>query len=186
MLSILLTSDNIMSKGLIHVYTGEGKGKTTAAFGLAKRAAGHGKKVLILQFLKSKMKDSGEIASAKKTGIEVIRFEDQATPLFDPGVKVEDLKKALNDAVALAVKEIGSGSYDVVILDEFNTALGCEYAELSDAEEIINAKPEGVELIFTGRGAPEGLIELADYVTEMKMVKHPFKKGVKARRGIEF
>ena len=175
-----------MSKGLIHVYTGEGKGKTTAAFGLAKRAAGHAKKVLILQFLKSKTQDSGEITSAKKTGIKVIRFEDQTTPLFDPNVKVDDLKKAIRDAVALAIKEIRGGSYDVVILDEFNIALDCDYAEMKDAKEIIDAKPEGLELIFTGRGAPEGLIELADYVTEMRMIKHPFKKGVKARKGIEF
>lgn len=175
-----------MSKGLIHVYTGEGKGKTTAAFGLAKRAAGHGKKVLVLQFLKSKMQDSGEVISAKKTGIKVIRFEDQTTPLFDPGVKVDDLKKAVRDAIVLAIKEVRDGSYDVVILDEFNTLLGCEYAELHDAKEIIKAKPEGLELIFTGRGAPEGLIELADYVTEMRMIKHPFEKGVKARKGIEF
>jgi cob(I)alamin adenosyltransferase len=175
-----------MTKGLIHVYTGEGKGKTTAAFGLAKRAAGHGKKVLVLQFLKSRMQDSGEIASARKTGIKVIRFEDQTTPLFDPDVKLDDLKKAVHNAVELAVKEVKSGSYDIVILDEFNTALGCDYAELKDAKAIISAKPEGLELIFTGRGAPEGLIELADYVTEMRMVKHPFKKGVKARKGIEF
>ena len=175
-----------MSKGLIHVYTGEGKGKTTAAFGLAKRAAGHGKKVLILQFLKSKMQDSGEIISAKKTGIKVIRFEDQTTPLFDPNIKVDGLKKAVREAVALAIKEIKSGSYDVVILDEFNTALGCDYADMKDAEAIIDGKPEGLELIFTGRGAPEGLIELADYVTEMRMIKHPFEKGVKARKGIEF
>jgi cob(I)alamin adenosyltransferase len=175
-----------MSKGLIHVYTGEGKGKTTAAFGLAKRAAGHSKKVLILQFLKSMMRDSGEIASAKRTGIKVIRFEDQATPLFDPAVKVEDLKKAIKNAIEVSINEIKSGSYDIVILDEFNTVLSCEYAKIRDAEEIINAKPEGLELIFTGRGAPQGLIDLADYVTEMKMVKHPFKKGVKARKGIEF
>ena len=175
-----------MSKGLIHVYTGEGKGKTTAAFGLAKRAAGHGKKVLILQFLKSKMQDSGEIISAKKTGIKIIRFEDQTTPIFDPKVKVDDLKKAIRDAVARAIKEIRGGSYDVVILDEFNTALGCDYADMKDAEAIIDAKQEGLELVFTGRGAPEGLIELADYVTEMRMIKHPFKKGVKARKGIEF
>ena len=175
-----------MSKGLIHVYTGEGKGKTTAAFGLAKRAAGHGKKVLILQFLKSRMQDSGEIISARKTGIKVIRFEDQTTPLFDPKIKVDDLKIAIRDAVALAVKEVGAGSYDVVILDEFNTALGCDYADMNDAKEIIEAKPEGLELIITGRGAPDGLIELADYVTEMRMIKHPFEKGVKARKGIEF
>lgn len=175
-----------MSKGLIHVYTGEGKGKTTAAFGLAKRAAGHGKKVLVLQFLKSRSQDSGEIASARKTGIEVMRFENQTTPLFDPEAKAADLKKAVRNAVKRTIKEIKNGSYDVVILDEFNTVLGCDYAELKDAKEIINAKPEELELIFTGRGAPEGLIELADYVTEMRMIKHPFKKGVKARKGIEF
>ena len=84
-----------MSKGLIHVYTGEGKGKTTAAFGLAKRAAGHGRKVLIMQFLKSKTKNSGEIVSAKKTGIKVIKFDNQTTPLFDPAVKLPDLIKSV-------------------------------------------------------------------------------------------
>jgi len=175
-----------MSKGLIHVYTGEGKGKTTAAFGLAKRAAGHGKKVLVLQFLKSRMQDSGEIASSRKTGIKVIRFEDQTTPFFDPDVKVADLKKAVSNAVALAITEISGGSYDVVILDEFVTAISCDYAEMKDAEAVIAAKPEELELVFTGRGAPEELIGLADYVTEMRMIKHPFKKGVKARKGIEF
>ncbi len=175
-----------MSKGLIHVYTGEGKGKTTAAFGLAKRAAGHGKKVLILQFLKSKMQDSGEITSAKKLGIKVVRFKDQTTPLFDPNVKGNDLKKAVQDAVSFTIKEVRGGVYDVVILDEFCTVLGCEYAEFADVKEIIEAKSDEMELIFTGRGAPEELIELADYVTEMRMIKHPFKKGVKARKGIEF
>ncbi len=175
-----------MSKGLIHVYTGEGKGKTTAAFGLAKRAVGHDKKVLIFQFLKSKMQDSGEITSAKKLGIKVVRFNDQTTPFFDPDIKVDDLKKALRAAISLAIKEVKTGSYDIVILDEFNTAISCGYAELNDAREIIKNKPEGLELIFTGRNAPDELIELADYVTEMRMIKHPFKKGVKARKGIEF
>jgi cob(I)alamin adenosyltransferase len=175
-----------MAKGLIHVYTGEGKGKTTAAFGLAKRAAGHGRNVLILQFLKSKTGRSGEIVSAKKADINIIKFEDQTTPLFNPEVKISDLKRSIRKAAARAIKEISSGSYDVVILDEFNTVLGCDYATMKDAERIIKAKPEKLELIFTGRGAPKELIDLADYVTEMKMIKHPFKKGVKARKGIEF
>lgn len=175
-----------MSKGLIHVYTGEGKGKTTAAFGLAKRAAGHAKKVLILQFLKSRMKDSGELVVARKTGIKVIRFEDQTTPLFDPKVKPERLKESVKKAVAFSVKEIKTNAYDVVILDEFNTVLSCGYADMKDALKIIKAKPDKLEMIFTGRGAPEGLIEAADYVTEMRMIKHPFTKGVKARKGIEF
>lgn len=175
-----------MPKGLIHIYTGEGKGKTTAAFGLAKRAAGHNRRVLILQFLKSRTKHSGEIVSAKKTGIKVMRFADQTTPLFDPEVKISELKESIQKAIAQTVKEIESDVYDLVIMDEFNTVLGCGYADIKDAERIIKAKPERLELVFTGRGAPEELVELADYVTEMRMVKHPYKKGVKARKGIEF
>jgi len=175
-----------MINGLIHVYTGEGKGKTTAAFGLAKRAAGHGKNVLIFQFLKSRTGNSGEIVSAKKAGIKVVKFKDQTTPLFDPKIKLPELKRSIKKAVARTVKEVRSDSYDVVILDEFNTVLACGYAAMGDAVKIIDAKPERLELIFTGRGAPDELIELADYVTEMRMVKHPFKKGVKARKGIEF
>jgi cob(I)alamin adenosyltransferase len=175
-----------MAKGLIHVYTGEGKGKTTAAFGLAKRAAGHGKRVLVLQFLKSRTKNSGEIVSARKTGIEVVKFEGQTTPLFDPDVKPADLKKAIKEAINQSIKKIKSNLYDLVIMDEINTVLSCGYATMKDAEKIIKAKPEKLELIFTGRGAPEELIDLADYVTEMRMIKHPFNKGVKARKGIEF
>lgn len=175
-----------MSKGLIHVYTGEGKGKTTAAFGLAKRAAGHGRNVLIMQFLKSRTKNSGEIISAQKTGIKVIKFEDQTTPLFDPTVKLEDLIESVTRAIEHAIQEIKSDAYDVVIMDEINTVLACSYADMEAIKMIIRAKPERLELIFTGRGAPDELIELADYVTEMRMIKHPFKKGVKARKGIEY
>lgn len=175
-----------MAKGLIHVYTGEGKGKTTAAFGLAKRAAGHGRHVLILQFLKSRTKNSGEVISAEKTGIKVIKFEDQTTPLFDPAVNIADLKKSIRKAIAGSIKEMKSNLYDVVIMDEINTVLSCGYATMEDIEEIIKAKPAKMELVFTGRGAPEELIELADYVTEMRMIKHPFKKGIKARKGIEY
>jgi cob(I)alamin adenosyltransferase len=175
-----------MTKGLIHVYTGEGKGKTTAAFGLAKRAAGHGRRVLILQFLKSRNKNSGEIVSSLKTGIEVMKFEGQTTPLFDPQVKLTDLKKSIKKAIGYSIKKLASNAYDLVIMDEINTVLSCGYATMKDVLKIINAKPEKLELIFTGRGAPEELIELADYVTEMRMIKHPYNKGVKARKGIEF
>ena len=175
-----------MPKGLIHVYTGEGKGKTTAAFGLAKRAAGHGKRVLILQFLKSSNRTSGELVSSEKAGIKVIKFEDQTTPLFDPNVKPSELKKSIRKALDISVKEIKSGEYDVVIMDEIVTVLGCSYASMKEVERVINEKPDDVELIMTGRGAPERLIELADYVTEMKMIKHPFENGVKARKGIEY
>jgi len=176
-----------MSKGLIHVYTGEGKGKTTAAFGLAMRAAGHGKKVLILQFLKSRVNSSGEINAAKKiANIKVIKFKGQTTPLFDPKVRMPELKKSVREAIALSIKEIKSDLYDLVILDEFNALLSNGFATMKDLNSIIKEKTERLDLVFTGRGAPKELIKIADYATEMRMVKHPYSKGIKARRGIEF
>ncbi len=175
-----------MPKGLIHVYTGEGKGKTTAAIGLAVRAASHGKNVLILQFLKSRTKNSGEIITAKKTGIKVIKFKDQTSPLFDPDAKLPKLRSSIKKAIALSIKEIKSNLYDLIIMDEFNNLLGIGLANMEDVKKIIKEKPEKLELVFTGRGAPKELIEIVDYVTEMRMIRHPFNKGVKARKGIEF
>jgi cob(I)alamin adenosyltransferase len=175
-----------MAKGLIHVYTGEGKGKTTAAVGLAMRAAGQGKEVLILQFLKSKVKDSGEITIAKKCGIKVIKFKGQTSPLFDPNVKLSGLKNAVRDSLSLTLEKIESDRYDLIVMDEFLTLVSNGYATIPNAKKIIRAMPERLELVLTGRGAPEELTELADYVTEMRMVKHPFKKGIRARKGIEF
>jgi len=175
-----------MSKGLIHVYTGEGKGKTTAAFGLAMRAAGHGKKVLILQFLKSRVKNSGEVAAAKKLGIKTIKFKGQTTPLFDSRVKLSELGDSIKKSIAISIKEIKSNLYDLIIMDEFNALLSSGFANVEDVKRMIEVKPDRLELVFTGRGAPKELIELADYVTEMRIIKHPFKKGVKARKGIEF
>ena len=175
-----------MKKGLIHLYTGKGKGKTTAAFGLAKRAAGHGKKVLILQFLKSKSKDYGEITTAKKIGIKIIKFKGQSPPLFNPKFKLSEFKEAVKKSLDTSLKKIKSGNYDLIIMDEFNTLVSSKYVTLGDVKKIIKAKPEELELVFTGRGAPKGLIKIADYVTEMRMIKHPFNKGVKARKGIEY
>lgn len=175
-----------MSKGLIHVYTGDGKGKTTAAFGLAIRAAGHGKRVLILQFLKSRMGNSGEIKSAGIIGIKVIKFKGQTSPLFDPAVKISDLKRSVKKAVISSIEKIKSGEYDLVVMEEFNNVINNGYATVDDLKEIISAKPEALEMVFTGRGAPKELMELADYVTEMRMVKHPASEGVMARKGIEF
>ena len=175
-----------MSKGLIHVYTGDGKGKTTAVFGLAMRAAGHGKKVLVMQFLKSGAKGSGESVFARGSNIKVVKFKGQTTPLFNPRVKLSELKKSVEKAIAASVKEIKSHAYDVVILDEFISLLTGGLATMKDVNKIVNVKPEELELVFTGRGAPEELIEIADYVTEMRMIKHPFHRGVKARKGIEY
>ena len=175
-----------MAKGLIHIYTGEGKGKTTAAFGLAMRAVGQGKKVLILQFLKSATRDSGETAIAKKFNIKVIKFKEQRSPLFDSTVKLSELRRSIKKAINASVKEIKSNLYDLIIMDEFNTLLSNSFATIEDVNNLLEVKPERLELVFTGRGAPKELIKIADYVTEMKMIKHPFNSGVKARKGIEF
>lgn len=175
-----------MTKGLIHVYTGDGKGKTTAAFGLAVRAAGHGKNVLILQFLKSRIGNSGEIKSAKKIGVQVIKFKNQTSPLFDPSVKRADLKKSIKKAIASSIEKIKSGKHDLIIMEEFNNVVSNGYASASDLKKIIDSKPEDLEIVFTGRGAPKELKEIADYVTEMKMVKHPANNGIMARKGIEY
>lgn len=175
-----------MKKGLIHVYTGDGKGKTTAAFGLAIRAAGHGKRVLILQFLKSRMKNTGEIRIARKSGVKVIRFRDQTSPIFDPSVKINELKKSIKQAINLSLDIIKSAKYDLIILEEFNNLLKNKYVNLATLKTIIKSKPEELEMVFTGRGAPKQLIEIADYVTEMCMVKHPANEGVIARKGIEY
>jgi cob(I)alamin adenosyltransferase len=175
-----------MANGLIHIYTGDGKGKTTAAMGLAIRASGQNKNVLILQFLKSRVKDAGVQLIARKANIKVVKFKGQTAPLFDHTVKLSDLKKSVKNAIARVIREFRSNTYDLVILDEFNTVLGNGYASLKDAERLIHAKPDRVELVLTGRDAPKELIQVADYVTEMKMIKHPYEKGVQARKGIEY
>jgi cob(I)alamin adenosyltransferase len=173
-------------KGLIHVYTGEGKGKTTAAFGLAIRAAGHNKKVLIFQFLKGGSQNSGEAVAVKKFGIKIITFKDQISPLFKPAADVAKLKRSVKESLQFTLDEIKSDGYDMIILDEFNNLFGGGLATMKDAKKIIESKPDNAELVFTGRNAPDELVEMADYVTETRMIKHPFDKGRKARKGIEF
>jgi len=175
-----------MPKGLIHVYTGEGKGKTTAAFGLAVRAAGHNKKVLILQFLKGGSQNSGEAVAVKKFGIKIITFKEQISPLFNPEADLTDLKRSVKESLKFTIEEIKNGGYDMIILDEFNNLLGRGLTTMKDAKNIIESKPGNVELVFTGRNAPDELVDIADYVTETRMIKHPFNKGRKARKGIEF
>ncbi|HDK41505.1 MAG TPA: cob(I)yrinic acid a,c-diamide adenosyltransferase [Nitrospirae bacterium] len=140
----------------------------------------------MLQFLKSGARNSGEINTAKKYGIKIIKFKGQTPPLFDPGVKLSELKRSVKEAIALSIDTIKSSRYDLVIMDEFNNLFSGKYATMSDVRKIIKARPEGIELVFTGRNAPEELIRIADYVTEMRLVKHPYKKGIKARKGIEF
>ncbi len=176
-----------MKKGLIHVYTGDGKGKTTASFGLVIRALGHGKKVAIFSFLKDSKTKYGEMKAFEKLFPELtyIRFENKS-PLFDKRVTMEDLKKSVSESFEKAVKMIEENDYDLVVFDELNACLRYDLLDRERAINFFKNKPEKLELVITGRDAIPELIELADYVTEMKMIKHPYTKGVKARKGVEF
>ncbi len=180
----------MLDKGLVQIYTGDGKGKTTAAFGLALRAAGQGNKVLIYQFLKPPSLDVGE-RFALQLGAVRIRVEalDQAWDMAkSPGDEAiagrtrAAIREALGRLAATAEKRF----YDVLILDEIVYCLSKGLAELNDVKNLIERRDQAVEIVLTGRGATPDLLELADLVTEMKKVKHPFDRGVSARRGIEY
>ncbi|MBN1883614.1 MAG: cob(I)yrinic acid a,c-diamide adenosyltransferase [Deltaproteobacteria bacterium] len=171
--------------GLVQVYTGNGKGKTTAALGLALRACGQGLKSYMIQFMKGEIY-YGELGAAKALPDDCLIITQMGRPDFvskenpDP-VDVEMAKKALE----LAREVICAGRYDIVILDEVNVALDFGLLSLSDVMKVIDDKPPGMELILTGRYAPREIIDRADLVTEMKEIKHPYERGVPARVGIE-
>lgn len=169
-------------KGYIQVYTGNGKGKTTAAFGLALRAAGAGLKVYIAQFVKG-MKYSELDAMEKLSGSITIKQYGRDCFIFREPEK-EDIQAAREGLQE--VKEImRSGEYQVIVLDEANIATYYNLFSVDDLLDFIKVKPEEVELVITGRKADPRIIERADLVTEMKEIKHYYQKGVEARRGIE-
>lgn len=167
--------------GLVIVHTGDGKGKTTAALGLALRAFGAGLKVLILQFIKGK-KDSGELKALKILGVEV----KQCGLGFITKENFAEQKKSARLAIELAQREILLGAWDLIILDEINYAVKFGLLGAADILELIRIRPPQMHLVFTGRDALPELIEVADLVTEMKLIKHPFQKGIIAQSGIEF
>lgn len=170
--------------GLVQVYTGDGKGKTTAAVGLAVRAAGAGLRVLFLQFVKGGERSS-ELAMLERIGVAVKRPARESTGLLAGGATDED-RRAGEEALALAEEAIGSGAYDVVVLDEACVAAAHGLVDEARLLAAIAARPLHVEVVLTGRGASDAIIEAADLVTEMRSHKHPFERGVPARKGIEF
>jgi len=171
-----------MKKGLIQVYTGNGKGKTTAAIGLAIRAAGANYKVLFCQFLKSK--EYSEIKCLKKNDSIIIKQFGNPNFIYSEPSE-SDILEAKN-GITYASKAIQSNEFDLVILDEINVVIYLKLIELRELFElIITPKPNSVELILTGRNASREIIEIADLVTEMKEVKHYFNNGIPARLGIE-
>ena len=171
--------------GLIHIYCGDGKGKTTAAVGLAVRCAGRGNKVLLVQFLKSR--DSGELYSlAKLPDIEVMRGKESKKFTFQMN---EEENHALliehNKMFEQVLAKIKNGGYSLLILDEVIGALNAKVFEMPKLIEFLRHKPENLEVVLTGRNPAPELVEIADYVSEMRKVKHPMDKGIMAREGIE-
>jgi len=171
-------------KGLLIVYTGAGKGKTTAALGMALRCVGHGRKVAVLQFIK------GAIDTAEERILK--SFGDRVTFLrMGEGYTWETQDRARDTQFAQRAWErtcefLRDPSYAMVILDEFNIALNHDYVRLDDVLPVLRGRPSMQHVVITGRGAKEELIAEADLVTEMKQVKHPFRKGIKAQAGVEF
>ena len=180
----------MLNKGLVQIYTGDGKGKTTAAFGQALRAAGQGNKVLIFQFLKPSSIDNGE-RFALQLGAVRIRVESLDIPWdmsksFDDEQAVTNMQAAIKEVLERLTQTAEKRFYDVLILDEIIFCLSKNLANFDDVVRLINKRASGVEIILTGRGASKELMEMVDLVTEMKNIKHPFDKGMPSRRGIEF
>ena len=169
-------------QGYVQVYTGDGKGKTTAALGLALRSAGAGRKVFIGQFIKSAQ--YSEIKALKRFS-DLITIQQFGRGCFIRGNPEQADIDLAQQALAAIAKALASAKYDVVIADEANVAFGCNLISEDDLIQLIDARPPKVELVLTGRHAPSAVIARADLVTEMRPIKHYFDKGVMARKGIE-
>jgi cob(I)alamin adenosyltransferase len=174
-----------MDNGLTIIYIGDGKGKTSAAAGLACRAAGTGFKVLYLQFVKGDW-PSGEREALAKLGVEVKLMGLGFVGILGDRKPIEDHIKAAKAATTQAVESLKSGKYDLVVLDEALSAIETKLLTEEDILGIIDAKPPEVHLCMTGHKRFKKIIERADLVTEMKMIKHPYYKGITAQRGIDY
>lgn len=172
------------NRGLVEVYTGNGKGKTTAAMGVALRAIGSDKKVYIIYFMKGSQSYGEQIALSKLPNCTFSRFGLDS--FVDPENVTNDDKEEAQKAFLKAQEVIYSNNYDLVILDEINIAVAWKLLDVNDVIRMISMKPEKVELILTGRYADSRLINLADLVTEMVEIKHPYTKGIQARQGIDY
>lgn len=176
-----------MENGLTIVYTGKGKGKTTAALGIVLRAVGYEKKVCMIQFIKGTW-HYGEITSSKKLEpeFEMITVGKGFVGIIDDKSPKEDHKEIAKEAIKISNEKIQSGKYDIVILDEINYAVNLDLISVKDVLNLIKSKPQKVDLVLTGNYAKDEVIEIADLVTEMREIKHPFQRGIKAKKGIDF
>ncbi len=173
-----------VEEGLLVVFTGNGKGKTTAALGMAMRAAGHGMPVLVLQFIKGAW-SYGELSSFEN--MSDITLKQLGTGFTWKKESLDEDRKLAAKGWAEAVSEMERGHFKIIILDELNVVLSYGLIPLDPVLDALRARPPGLHVVVTGRGAPEELIAMADLVTEMKQVKHPYQdRGLKAQKGIEF
>lgn len=171
-------------KGLVQVYTGDGKGKTTAALGLACRASGHGLSVYIIQFMKG-WPFYGELEAVKHLPGVTLRQFGRPDFVNKDNPDPRDVRGA-QEALEHARETLAAGKHDIVILDEINVALSFGLIRLQDVLDLLDVRPPHVELVLTGRGAPSALIARADLVSEVLAIKHPYNEGIEARQGIEF
>ena len=191
MLTIILVYDvriSIMSEdGLVIVYTGGGKGKTTAALGMALRAVGYGHKVCMIQFIKGSW-HYGEMDSSKKLApeFELVAIGKGFVGILDDTSPKEDHEKYAEEAIKICKDKILSETYDLIILDEINYAVNLGLINIKSVMDLIKLKPKKLDLVLTGNHAKEEVLKLADLVTEMKEIKHPFQSGIKAKKGIDF
>ena len=170
------------ARGLLLVNTGNGKGKSTAAFGVALRAIGHGLRVSVIQFIKGKWK-TGELQAAERLGME---FMPMGKGFTWESKNIEEDKELMRHAWTVASEKILSGNYDLIILDEINYVLGYGYIPVESVVRTLRSRPANVHVVLTGRNAPEEIISIADGVTEMRDVKHPYRSGIPAQKGIDF
>lgn len=175
-----------MQAGLIHVYCGEGKGKTTAAAGLALRAAGCGKDVIFAQFMKGN--ESGETAAMKRIeGIKLLRNSENYGFYHQMSAEAREAITREHNAILDRIKQsIKKGECDILILDEITYPYRLNLIDKEALRELITKKPEHLELVLTGREPDEFFLENADYITEMRCIRHPYEKGIPARCGIEY
>ena len=171
-------------QGLVSVYYGNGKGKTSSAIGVAVRAAGYGLRVLFVQFMKGDERYGEQVFFAENEHVHVHKYGPEW--FVDMNNVTEEEKQPSRDALAFVRDQMAAGNYDVIIMDEINVAARWKLIETQDVVDLIKAKPYAVELILTGRYAPAEFRDLADYVTEFKEEKHPYQRGIIARKGIDY
>lgn len=177
-------------KGLIQVYTGDGKGKTTAAIGLACRARGQGLRVCFISFHKpfKEWASANDQRMLQKIGVEVKRFAEKhpACPFWKEKITPDSVRKECLEGLKFIKKIYQENKYDLLVLDEINISLRDGFLKEEEVLDILNSKPKNLELVLTGRGATKGIIEKGDLVSEIKKIKHPYDLGVKRRKGIEY